>query len=161
MPSRGLLCLPRIFSRTMSLSALIGGARRPLAGEIEAWKRHDRQAKMHSEHDRDHFLLITRYCFTLCRKWISLNVYLCIYNENCHQANGDMRHIVPNVPTGLDRDIRDMPIACARTHPDANKHVRHIPMYRPVHPAHANKCSRSHGWGKRWLLLAKYYAKIK
>ena len=23
------------------------------------------------------------------------------------------------------RDIRDMPIACARTHPDANKHARH------------------------------------
>ena len=49
--------------------------------------------------------------------------------------------LVPNVPIGLGRDIRDMPIACARTHPDANKHARHIPMYRPVHSAHANKCS--------------------
>ena len=34
-----------------------------------------------------------------------------------------------------------MPIACARTHPDANKHARHIPMYQPVHSARANKCS--------------------
>ena len=85
------------------------------------------------------FLLITRYCFTLCKEWISLNSFLCIYYKNCHQANGDNRHLVPNVPIGLGRDIRDMPIACARTHPDANKHARHIPMYRPVHSAHANK----------------------
>ena len=81
------------------------------------------------------FLLITRGCFTLCKEWISLNSFLCIYNKNCHQANGDNRHLVPNVPIGLGRDIRDMPIACARTHPDANKHARHIPMYRPVHSA--------------------------
>ena len=99
--------------------------------------------QMHSELDRDHFLLITRYCFTLCKEGISPNSYLCIYSKNCRQANCDNRHIVPNVPTGLDRDIRDMPIACARTHPDANKHTRHIPMYRPVHSAHANKCSHS------------------
>ena len=90
-------------------------------------------------------LLITRYCFTLCKALISPNSYLCIYNKNCRQANGDIRHIVPDVPTGLDRDIRDMPIACARTHPDANKHARHIPMYRPAYSAHANKCSQ-------WLL---------
>ena len=88
------------------------------------------------------FLLITRGCFTLCKEWISLNSFLCIYNKNCHQANGDNRHLVPNVPIGLGRDIRDMPIACARTHPDANKHARHIPMYRPVHSGHANKCSQ-------------------
>ena len=62
--------------------------------------------------------------------------------KNCRQANGNNRHIVPDVPTGLDRDIRDMPIACARTHPDANKHARHIPVYRPAHSAHANKCSQ-------------------
>ena len=89
------------------------------------------------------FLLITRCCFTLWKEWISPNSYLCIYNKNCRQANGDNRHIVPDVPTGLDRDIRDMPIACARTHPDANKHARYIPMYRPVHSVHANKCSHS------------------
>ena len=87
------------------------------------------------------FLLITRYCFTLCKEWKSLNSFLCIYNKNCHQTNGDNRLLVPNVPIGLGRDIRDMPIPCARTHPDANKHARHIPMYRPVHSAHANKCS--------------------
>ena len=92
------------------------------------------------------FLLITRYCFTLSKEWISPNSYLCIYNKNCHQANGDDRHLVPDVPIGLGRDIRDMPIACARTHPDANKHARHIPMYRPVHSAHANKCSPSYKW---------------
>ena len=85
------------------------------------------------------FLLITRYCFTLDKEWIYPNSFLCIYNKNCHQANGDNRHLVPDVPIGLGRDIRDMPIACARTHPDANKHAR--PMYRPVHSAHANKCS--------------------
>ena len=101
--------------------------------------------QMHSQPDRDHFLLIMRYCFTLCKAWISPNSYLCIYNKNCRQANGDIRHIVPDVPTGLDRDIRDMPIACARTHPDPNKHARHIPMYRSAHSAHANKCSK-------WLL---------
>ena len=83
------------------------------------------------------FFVITRYCFAFCKEWISPNSYLWIYNKNCRQANGDNRHLVPDVPTGLDRDIRDMPIACARTHPDANKHARHI----PVHSAHANKCS--------------------
>ena len=68
-----------------------------------------------------------------------------IYNKkcsyaigNCRQANCDNRHLIPDVPTSLGRDIRDMPIACAHTHPDANKRARHIPMYRPVH---ANKCS--------------------
>ena len=90
------------------------------------------------------FLLITRYCFTLSKEWISPNSFLCIYNKNCHQANGDNRHLVPDLPIGLGRDIRDMPIACARTHPDANKHARHIPMYQPVHSAHANKCSPWH-----------------
>ena len=45
MPSRVLVCLPRIFSLTMSLSASIGGARRPLAEEIEACICEDRQAK--------------------------------------------------------------------------------------------------------------------
>ena len=60
---------------------------------------------------------------------------------NCRQANGDNRHLVPDMPIGLGRDIRDMPIACARTRPDANKHARHIPMYRPVHSGHPNKCS--------------------
>ena len=58
------------------------------------------------------FLLITRYCFTLCKEWKSLNSFLCIYNKNYHQANGDNRHLVPNVPIGLGRDIRDMPIPC-------------------------------------------------
>ena len=55
MPSRVLVCLPRIFTRTMSLSALIGGAKCPLAEEIKAYIRQDRQAKMHSDPDRDHF----------------------------------------------------------------------------------------------------------
>ena len=86
-------------------------------------------------------LVITRYCFILCKEWISPNSFLCIYDKNCHQTNGDNRHLVPDVPISLGRDIRDMPIACARTHPDANKRTRHIPMYRPVHSAHANKCS--------------------
>ena len=94
------------------------------------------------------FLLITRYCFTLGKEWISPNSFLYIYNKNCHQANGDNRHLVPDVPIGLGRDIRDMPIACARTQPDANKNARHIPMYRPVHSAHANKCSH---WVHRLL----------
>ena len=40
VPSRFLVCLPRILSSTMSLSALIGGARCPLAEEIEACIRH-------------------------------------------------------------------------------------------------------------------------
>ena len=67
---------------------------------------------------------------------------------NCRQANGDNRHLVPDMPIGLGRDIRDMPIACARTRPDANKHARHIPMYRPVHSGHPNKCSQSLAmWG--------------
>ena len=76
----------------------------------------------------------------LCKEFVSPNTCLYIYNKkcsstigNCRQANGDNRHIVPDVPAGLGRDIRDMPIVCARTHPDANKHARHIPMYRPVH----------------------------
>ena len=55
------------------------------------------------------------------------------------QAKGDYHHLVPDVPAGLGRDIRDMPISCARTHPDANKHTRRIPMYRPVHSAHAKQ----------------------
>ena len=126
----------------MPLSVLIGCARCPLVEEIDACICQDRQAKMHSDTDRGHILLITRYSYTLCKGWISPKSYLCIYNKNCRQANGDNRHLVPDVPTGLDRDIRDMPIACARTHTDANKHARHIPMYRPVHSAHANKCSR-------------------
>ena len=100
------------------------------------------------------FLLITRYCFTLRKEWISPNSFLCIYNKICHQANGDNRHLVPDVPIGLGRDIRDMPIACARTHPDANKHARHIPMYRPVHSAHANKCSHC---GVYWKHLRENY----
>ena len=45
---------------------------------------------------------------------------------NFRQAKGDIRHLVPNVSIGLGRDIRDMPIACARTHPDTDKHTRHI-----------------------------------
>ena len=127
----------------MSLSALIGGAKCPLAEGIETCIRQDRQAKMHSEPDRDHF------CWSgdtvlLCQEWISPNSFLCIYNKNCHRANGDNRHLVPDVPIALGRDIRDMSIACARSHPDANKHTRHIPMYRPVHSAHANKCPHTH-----------------
>ena len=137
-----LVCLPRIFSRMMSLSALIGGAKCPLAEEIETCIRQDRQAKIPGPKCTQNltviFLLITRCCFTLCKKWISLNSFLCIYNKNCHQANGDNRHLVPNVPICLGRDIRDMPIACARTHPDANKHARHIPMYRPMPPCGGN-----------------------
>ena len=30
-----------------------------------------------------YFLLITGYCFTLCKELISPNSYLCIYNKNC------------------------------------------------------------------------------
>ena len=68
MPSRVLVCLPHIFARMMSLSALIGGARCPLAVKIDACIRQDRHAKMHSDPDRDHILLITRYCFILCKE---------------------------------------------------------------------------------------------
>ena len=126
----------------MSLSALIGGAKCPLAQEIEAcMSRLSGQNALRTLPWS--FLLITRYCFTLYKEWISPNSFLCIYNKNCHQANGDNRHLVPDVPIGLGRDIRDIPIACARTHPDADKHTRHIPMYRPVHSAHANKCSHT------------------
>ena len=42
------------------------------------------------------FLLIMRYCFTLGKEWISPNSFLCIYNKDCHQANGDNRHLVPD-----------------------------------------------------------------
>ena len=105
------------------------------------------RAKMHSDPDHDSFPLITRYCFTLRKELVSPNSYLCIYNkkcnlaiENCCQANGNNSHLVPGVPTGLGRDIRDMSIACRRTHPDANNHVWHISMYQPVYSAHANKC---------------------
>ena len=55
MPSRVLVCLPRNFYRTMSLSPLIDGARCPLAEEIDACIRQDRQAEMHSDPDRDFF----------------------------------------------------------------------------------------------------------
>ena len=55
MPSRVLACLAHIFSRTMVLSALNCGARCPLAEEIKACIRQDRQVKMHSEPDCDHF----------------------------------------------------------------------------------------------------------
>ena len=129
------------FPRTMSLSALIGGARCPLAEELTHVYVKIVRPKC-TQTWRDHNLLIARYCFTLYKEWICPNSYLYIYNKDCRQANGDNRHLVSDVPTGLDRDIRDMPIACARTHPDANKHARHIPMHRSVHSAHANKCSQ-------------------
>ena len=121
MPSQVLGCLPRIFSRTMSLSALIGGARYPLAEEIESCIRQDRQAKCIQN------LTVIIFCWSrdtvlLCAKREYLQAYLCIYNKNCRQANGDIRHIVPDVPTGLDRDIRDMPIGCA--HPSRCKQTR-------------------------------------
>ena len=81
MPSRVPICLPCIFSRTMSLSAFISGANSPLAEEIDAFIRQHGQAKMHSDADCDNFLLITRYCFTLSKELISPNSYLCIYNK--------------------------------------------------------------------------------
>ena len=70
-----------IFSRTILLSAFNGGANRPFAEEIDVCIRQDRQAKMHSDPDRDKFLLITRYCFTLCKELIYTNSYLCIYSK--------------------------------------------------------------------------------
>ena len=75
MPSRVPVCLPCIFSRTMSLSAFIGGARRPLAEETDFCVRNDRQAKMHSDMTVITFLLITRYSFTLCKELISPNYF--------------------------------------------------------------------------------------
>ena len=88
MPSRVPVCLSCIFSRTMSLSASIGGARRHLAEEIDACIRQDRQAKMYSDPDRDDFLLITRYCFALCRGLISPNTYLCILSRSVARLSG-------------------------------------------------------------------------
>ena len=55
MPKRVLVCLPHNFSRTMSFSPLIDGARCPLAEEIDACLCQDRQAEMHSDPDRDFF----------------------------------------------------------------------------------------------------------
>ena len=52
-----------------------------LRGEIITCIRQDRQAKMHSDPDHDNFLLITRYCFTLCKEFISPNSYSCNYNK--------------------------------------------------------------------------------
>ena len=41
----------------MSLSSFIGGARLPIAEEIDACVRQDHQAKMHSDPDRDNFFV--------------------------------------------------------------------------------------------------------
>ena len=76
MPSLVTVCLPSIFYRTMSLLTFIGGAWRPLAEEIDACICQDHQAKMHSDPDRDNFLLITRYGFTVCKEFIYPNSYL-------------------------------------------------------------------------------------
>ena len=95
--------------------------------------------QMHSKPDRDHFLLIRRYCFTLCKEWISPNSYLCIYNKNCRQANGDNRHIVPDVLTGLDRDIRGY-ADCMRAHPSRCKQTRSA--YPDVPPGTFGTCKQ-------------------
>ena len=83
--------------------------------------------------------------FLLCAKIKYLQTDIFVFRTrsvaNCRQANGATAILSRVVPTGLGRDIRDMPIACVRTNTDANKHARHIPMYRPVHSVHANKCS--------------------
>ena len=150
MQNRVSVCLPRNSSHTMLLSAFTSGTRHRLAEEIDTCIRQDCQVKMHSYPGGDSFSLITRYCFILCKELVSPNSYFCIYNKkcsyairNCHQANGDNRHLVPGAPTGLGWDIRDMSITCTRTHPDANKHARHIPIYQSsVHSAHASKCSQ-------------------
>ena len=47
-----------------------------------------RRANMHPDPDRDHFLLITRYCFILCKELITPNSYLCIYNKNVARLSG-------------------------------------------------------------------------
>ena len=47
-----------------------------------------RRAKLHPDPDRNNFLLITRYCFILCKELITLNSYLCIYNKNVARLSG-------------------------------------------------------------------------
>ena len=102
-----------------------------LRKKIGACIREDRQAKMHSDP-----VIVFRWSrdtlSLFCRVIVSPKSCLCIYRKftyaigNCRQANGDNRHLFPDVPAGLGWDFRDMPISCARTHPDADKHVRHV-----------------------------------
>ena len=79
VPGSGLFAAH--FPRTMSLLALIGGARCPLVDEIDAYMRQDLQAKMHSDPDRDDFLLITKYeirTVLLCAKieYVQAHIYV-------------------------------------------------------------------------------------
>ena len=47
----------------MSISAFYGGARRRLVEEIDACIHQNRQAKMHSDLDRDSFIIDTEILF--------------------------------------------------------------------------------------------------
>ena len=60
----------------MSLSVLNGCARCPLVEEIDACIRQDRQAKMHSDTDCGHILLITRYSYFVQRVNISKIIFM-------------------------------------------------------------------------------------
>ena len=91
VPSPVLVCLRRIFSRTMSLSAVIGGARCPLVEEIDACIRQDRQAKCTQT------LTLIIFCwsrdtFLLCAKIKYLQTDIYVFRTrsvaNCRQANG-------------------------------------------------------------------------
>ena len=105
--------------------------------EIDACIRQDRQAKMHSDPDRDDFLLIMRYCFALCRGLISPNTYLCILSRSVARVSGIVARFGSGHSGYADR-MRAHPSRCKQTR---KTQKRHIPMYRPVHSAHTNKCS--------------------
>ena len=141
VPSRVPVCLPCIFSRMMSLSTFIGGARRRLAEENHAGQNALRPWQWYFFVYQKILLYFVQRVDTSKRIFMYFNKKCDLAIRKCHQANCDNRHLVPHVPIGLVRVIRDMPIVCVRTHPDANKHVRHTPMYRPAHSAHTNKCS--------------------
>ena len=62
----------------MSLSAFIVGANGPLAEEIDACIREDRQAKMHSDADRDNFCS-SRDIVLLCAKSLYLQTHIYVF----------------------------------------------------------------------------------
>ena len=108
----------------MSLSALIGGARYPLAEEIESCIRQDRQAKCIQN------LTVIIFCWSrdtvlLCAKREYLQTYLCIYNKNCRQANIIWRH-PPYCPGCADRfgSVHSGYADCMRAHPSRCKQTR-------------------------------------
>ena len=68
-----------IFSRTMSLSAFIGGASRPLRRKLTPTGiRQNRKAKMHSDPDRDIFCW-SRDTVLLCAKSLYLQAHIYVF----------------------------------------------------------------------------------